>query len=235
MNQEYYRNQTKTFEVATSGMMTRVYQWMMIGVLLTALVAHLVAANPSLMMSMVMGPMKWVLFIAQIGLVFVISGMIQRLSGIVAISLFLVYSALMGATLSVVLYAYTASSVQSAFITTSVGFAGLTLFGYVTKKDLSAMGSFLMMALFGVVAISLISIFFPSLRAGTFGLIMDFAILLIFAGLTAYDTQRIKAMAQHAYDDETKSKLAIIGALSLYLNFINLFITILNLTGDRRR
>jgi FtsH-binding integral membrane protein len=125
--------------------------------------------------------------------------------------------------------------VQSAFLTTSVGFAGLTIFGYVTKKDLSAFGSFLMMALFGVVALSLISIFFPSLRSGTFGLIIDFAILLIFAGLTAYDTQRIKAMAQNAYNDETKSKLAILGALSLYLNFINLFITILNLTGDRRR
>lgn len=235
MNQDFYTSNTKTFDASISGYMTRVYQWMMIGVLITAAIAFAVANNPQLMMSMVMGPMKWVLFIAQIGLVFFISGMINRISSVTATVLFLVYSALMGATMSVILYAYTMSSIQSAFLTTAVGFAGLTGFGYITKKDLSAVGTFCMMGLFGVLAISLISMFFPGMRSGTMGLVMDFAILLIFAGLTAYDTQRIKAMGQYAQSDEMRAKTAILGALSLYLNFINLFITILNLTGDRRR
>jgi FtsH-binding integral membrane protein len=235
MKHDYLSPDAKTFDTSLSTFMTRVYQWMMIGVLLTGLVAYVVAANPSLMMSLVMGPMKWVLFIAQFGLVMAIGGLINKISSTLATTLFLIYSAMMGATLSVLLYAYTASSVQSAFFTTAIGFAGLSFFGMVTKKDLSAVGTFCMMGLFGLVAISLISIFFPGMRSGSFGLFIDFAFLLIFAGLTAYDTQRIKAMGQYAGSDELRSKTAILGALSLYLNFINLFITILNLTGDRRR
>jgi FtsH-binding integral membrane protein len=235
MEPNFFDNNVKTFESSVSSYMTRVYQWMMVGILITAVVSLLVSSDQSLMMSLVTGPMKWGLFIAQLGLVFVLSGMINRLSVPVATGLFLFYSALTGASLSVLVYAYTMSSIQSAFFTTSVGFLGLTLFGYTTKKDLSAVGTFCMMGLFGVVAISLISIFFPGLRNGTFGLILDFVILLVFAGLTAYDTQRIKAMGQMAQSNDMRSKMAILGALSLYLNFINLFITILNLTGDRRR
>lgn len=235
MNQEFFTTESKTFDASLSSYMTRVYQWMMIGVLLTGLVAMVVASNQGLMMSLVAGPMRWVLLIAQLGLVFMISGMINRISSTTAISLFLLYSALTGATLSVLLYAYTLSSIQSAFFTTSIGFAGLTAFGYFTKKDLSAIGTFCMMGLFGIIAISLISIFVPGMRSGTMGLVIDFGILLIFSGLTAYDTQRIKAMGQYAQSNEMRSKTAILGALSLYLNFINLFITILNLTGDRRR
>jgi FtsH-binding integral membrane protein len=235
MGQEFFTTETKTFDTSISSFMTRVYQWMMIGVLLTGLMAMVVASNQSLMMTLVMGPLRWVFLIAQIGLVFFISGMINKISATTATILFLIYSALTGITLSVLLFAFTMSSVQSAFFTTSIGFAGLTVFGYMTKKDLSGVGTFCMMGLFGIIAISLISIFVPGLRSGTMGLVIDFGILLIFAGLTAYDTQRIKAMGQYAQSTEMRSKMAIIGALSLYLNFINLFITILNLTGDRRR
>jgi FtsH-binding integral membrane protein len=235
MGQEFFTTETKTFDTSISSFMTRVYQWMMIGVLLTGLMAMLVASNQSLMMTLVMGPLRWVFLIAQIGLVFFISGMINKISATTATTLFLIYSALTGITLSVLLFAFTMSSVQSAFFTTSIGFAGLTIFGYMTKKDLSGVGTFCMMGLFGIIAIMFISIFVPGLRSGTMGLVIDFGILLIFAGLTAYDTQRIKAMGQYAQSTEMRSKMAIIGALSLYLNFINLFITILNLTGDRRR
>lgn len=235
MNQDFLSTGSKTFDASISSYMTRVYQWMMIGVLLTGLVAFVVANNPSLFLSVARGPGMWVLIIAQFGLVFAISGLINRISATTATGLFLLYSVLTGATLSVLIYIYTMSSIQSAFITTAVGFGGLTLFGYVTKKDLSAVGTFCMMGLFGIMAIMLISFFFPSMRTGTMSLIIDFAMLLIFAGLTAYDTQRIKAMGQYAQSNEMRSKMAIVGALSLYLNFINLFITILNLTGDRRR
>lgn len=235
MNQDFYTSQTKTFDASISTYMTRVYQWMMIGVLLTGVVAMLVASNQNLMLSLVTGPMRWVLIIAQFGLVLAIGGMINRISAITATSLFIVYSALTGASLSVIIYAYTMSSIQSAFFTTAIGFGGLTAFGYITKKDLSAVGTFCMMGLFGIVAISLISIFFPGMRTGTMGLLIDLVTLVIFAGLTAYDTQRIKAMGQYAQSNEMRSKMAILGALSLYLNFINLFLTILNLSGDRRR
>ena len=234
MNQDYYSN-TKTFDASMSSFMTRVYQWMTIGVLLTGFIAMLVASNPSLVMSVTRGPFFWILIIAQFGIVIGINSMINRISATTATALFLIYSALTGVTLSFLIFAYTMSSIQSAFFTTSIGFLGLTLYGYFTKKDLSGVGQFCIMGLFGVMAISLISIFFPGMRSGSFGIIIDFVILLVFAGLTVYDTQRIKAMGQYAQSGDMRSKMAIIGALSLYLNFINLFITILNLTGDRRR
>jgi FtsH-binding integral membrane protein len=216
--------------------MTRVYQWMTIGVLLTSLIAGLIGRNTELVQTIMMNKaIFWIIIIAQIGIVFSIGGFINKISSTAATGLFLLYSALTGVTFSFIFLAYTATSIQSAFLTTTVGFGGLTAFGYITKKDLSALGSFCMMGLFGIVGYSLLALFFPSMMGGIAGLVISMIGLLVFAGLTAYDTQKIKVMGRQAYNEEERSKIAILGALTLYLDFINLFMIILRLTGDRRR
>lgn len=219
-----------------SAFMTRVYQWMSIGVLITGLVASLIGNNESLVQTIMMNKVLfWVVIIAQFGLVLSISGLINRMSVITASSLFLLYSALTGVTFSVIFALYTAASIQSAFFTTAIGFGGLTAFGYMTKKDLGPVGSFCVMGLFGMIGYSLLSIFFPAMMGGTAGLVYSLLGLLIFAGLTAYDTQKIKMMGRQARSEEDAGRATILGALTLYLDFINLFMMILRLTGDRRR
>ena len=236
MDRETLTRNVGSIDIANSAFMTRVYQWMMIGVLITGVVALLVSSNDSLIQLFIGNSIiRWTLIIAQFGLVIAISGFTQKLSAMTASMMFIIYSALTGITLSVIFLAFTMTSIQSAFFTTSIGFAGLTAFGYVTKKDLGPIGSFCTMGLFGVCGFMLLSMFFPSMMGGTMGLVINFAMLLIFSGLIAYDTQAIKLMGQQAYTDEERSKASILGALKLYLDFINLFIAILRLTGDRRR
>ncbi len=219
-----------------AGFMTRVYQWMAIGVLLTAGVSTYIGSNEQLAMSIASNRgLFWVLIIAQFGVVIGLSAMINRMSATLALGLFALYSALTGVTLSTIFLIYTQASIQSAFFTTAAGFAGLSAFGMITKKDLGPVGTFCSMGLFGLIGYSLLSLFFPSMMGGSAGLVFSLIGLLIFAGLTAYDTQKIKLMGQHAYSDEERSKLTVIGALTLYLDFINLFLIILRFTGDRRR
>lgn len=236
MRRDTINGNVKSIDIANSAFMTRVYQWMMIGVLITGVVALIVSSNQNLVqMFIVNSVVRWTLIIAQFGLVIAISGFMNKLSATTASLMFLAYSTITGITLSVIFLAFTMASVQSAFFTTAIGFAGLTTFGYVTKKDLGPVGSFCMMGLFGVLGFMLLSFFIPSMLGGTMELVINMAMLLIFSGLIAYDTQAIKFMGQSAYSDEERSKMAILGALKLYLDFINLFITILRLTGDRRR
>jgi FtsH-binding integral membrane protein len=236
MNRDAINENVRSIDISNSRFMTRVYQWMMIGVLITGVMALIVSSNQSLVqMFIVNSIVRWTLIIAQFGLVIAISGFMHKLSATTASLMFLTYSAITGITLSVIFLAFTMASVQSAFFTTSIGFAGLTAFGYITKKDLGPIGSFCMMGLFGVMGFMLLSFFIPSMLGGTMELVINLAMLLIFSGLIAYDTQAIKLMGQNAYTDEDRSKGAILGALKLYLDFINLFITILRLTGDRRR
>ena len=177
----------------------------------------------------------WAVIIAQFGVVLGLSAMIQRMSAVMATGLFLLYSALTGITFSTIFLIYTQSSIQSAFFTTAIGFAGLSAFGLFTKKDLGPVGTFCTMGLFGLIGYSLLAIFFPAMMGGTAGLVFSLIGLLIFAGLTAYDTQKIKLMGQHAINAEERSKITVLGALTLYLDFINLFLIILRFTGDRRR
>ncbi len=220
----------------SSAFMTRVYQWMSIGVLLTGLIASVIGNNEGLIqMIMANRALFWVVIIAQVGLVMSISGLINRMSVVTASALFLLYSALTGVTFSVIFAIYTAASIQSAFFTTAMGFGGLTAFGYLTKKDLGPVGSFCMMGLFGMIGFSILSIFFPSMMGGAAGLVYSLVGLLIFAGLTAYDTQKIKVMGRQAMNEQDKGRATILGALTLYLDFINLFMMILRLSGDRRR
>ncbi len=219
-----------------AGFMTRVYQWMAIGILLTAGISTYIGNNEQMAMTIVQNKfLFWAVIIAQFGVVIGLSAMIQRMSAVVATGLFLLYSALTGITFSTIFLIYTQSSIQSAFFTTAVGFAGLSAFGFFTKKDLGPVGTFCSMGLFGLIGYSLLALFFPSMMGGTAGLIYSLVGLLIFAGLTAYDTQKIKLMGQHAINAEERSKITVLGALTLYLDFINLFLIILRFTGDRRR
>lgn len=219
-----------------AGFMTRVYQWMSIGVLLTAGISTYIGTNEALATTIATNRgLFWVLIIAQFGVVIGLSAMINRMTAAMALGLFMLYSALTGVTFSTIFLIYTQASIQSAFFTTACGFAGLSAFGFFTKKDLGPVGTFCSMGLFGLIGYSLLALFFPTMMGGAAGLVFSLVGLLIFAGLTAYDTQKIKLMGQHAYSEEERSKLTVIGALTLYLDFINLFLIILRFTGDRRR
>jgi FtsH-binding integral membrane protein len=177
------------------------------------------------------GPLSIVLLLGTLGLVFFISFRINRLQYTTALTLFMVYAALLGVTLSSIFLAYTGASITRVFFISAASFGALSLYGYTTQRDLSAMGSFLIMGLFGIIIASLVNIFLKS--SG-----LDWAISVlgvgIFAGLTAYDTQRIKEMYDSMDDDGTIGRKAVMGALSLYLDFINLFLMLLRLVGDRR-
>jgi FtsH-binding integral membrane protein len=235
------RNQYSNFDIGsraetTAGFMTRVYQWMAIGVLLTAGISTYIGTNEQLAMSIAANKgLFWTVIIAQFGVVIGLSAMINRMSASLALGLFLLYSCLTGVTFSTIFLIYTQASIQSAFFTTAVGFGGLSAFGFFTKKDLGPVGTFCTMGLFGVIGYSILSMFFPSMMGGAAGLVFSLVGLLIFAGLTAYDTQKIKLMGQHAVSAEERSKYTVLGALTLYLDFINLFLIILRFTGDRRR
>ena len=219
-----------------SAFMTRVYQWMSIGVLITGFVASYIGTNESLVQTIMMNrALFWVVIIAQFGLVLSISGLINRMSVVTATALFLLYSALTGVTFSVIFAIYTTASIQSAFFTTAIGFGGLTAFGYITKKDLGPVGSFCMMGLFGMIGFSLLSMFFPGMMGGAAGLAYSLIGLLVFAGLTAYDTQKIKQIGRQSLTEVDRGRATILGALTLYLDFINLFMMIMRLSGDRRR
>ena len=178
-----------------------------------------------------LSPLKWVVMLAPLGMVFYISARINSISAEKARSLFYVYAGLMGLSLSSLLLVYTGASVVRAFFVTAAAFAALSLYGYTTKKSLSGLGSFLMMGVFGLIIAQIVNIFMASTQ-------LDFMIsiigVLIFAGLTAYDTQKIKNMYLVSDSGELMGKKAVMGALTLYLDFINLFIMLLRLFGQRR-
>jgi FtsH-binding integral membrane protein len=176
-------------------------------------------------------PLKWVIVLSPLALVFAISFGIQRLSVPTAQLLFWIFATLMGLSLSTVFMVYTHTSISRVFFITAASFGALSLYGYTTRRDLSAMGSFLIMGLFGLIIASLVNLFLAS-SAMTF--LISVVGVLIFAGLTAYDTQRIKEMYDVNDDGTVSGRKAIMGALSLYLDFINLFTMLLQLVGDRR-
>lgn len=235
--------QSRPYAVAEvrAAFMKRVYTWMTGGVLLTALISSYMGTNPDLVVSLVQNRFLFYgLMIAELGLVIGLSAAIDRLTASVASMLFVVYAALNGVTLSVIFLMYTQESIAGVFMTTACGFAGLSLLGYTTKRDLGPIGTFCGMALFGLVGWGLLSMFFPSLMGGSAGTVYSIIGLLVFAGLTAYDTQKIKEMASQGFGSggdalSIEQKAAVLGALTLYLDFINLFLNLLRLAGDRRR
>jgi FtsH-binding integral membrane protein len=209
--------------------MSAVYRWMTLGLFVTAGVAYGVA-NSEAALRLIIGnrAVLFGLIIAELALVFGLSAAVHRLSAAVAGGLFLLYSALNGATLSFVLLVYTGSSVASALAITGGTFAAMSVYGTVTKKDLSSWGSFLFMGLIGVIIAGIVNIF---LRSDMMGFIISCASVVIFTGLTAYDTQKLRAIAASGAG---VAALPITGALMLYLDFINLFLALLRLFGNRR-
>lgn len=209
-----------------------VYAWMATGLALTALVALYVSQRPDWLANIFSPGLMIGLIIAELALVFVIGAAVRKVSAPVATVLFMVYAALNGLTLSVVFLAYTTSSIAGAFGVTAGTFAAMSVYGMVTRRDLTQLGSFLMMGLIGLVLASVVNLFWAN---STLYWLTTYAGVLIFVGLTAFDTQRLKEIAhQTAGDAALASRLAISGALMLYLDFINLFLYLLRILGDRR-
>jgi FtsH-binding integral membrane protein len=211
--------------------MRQVYVWMGLGLLITAGVAFVTANSP--LINLAMNPVALlVAIVAELGLVIGISFGFNRISALTATGLFLVYAALTGFTLSLVLLAFTSTSVFSALVATAALFGAMSIVGYTTHVDLSKFGTFLMMGLIGLLIAMIVSIF---IHSGPLDLIINVVGVLLFTGLTAYDTQRIGQMAaQMDAHGEAGAKLAVFGALKLYLDFINMFLFILRLVGRRR-
>jgi len=218
--------------VAFPALMRKVYVWMSMALVITGLTAWIVAHNASLL-QLIYGNSAtiWILFAVEIGLVIALSAAIHKLSLPVATLMFIVYSVLNGAVLSSIFLVYTMSSIATVFFITAATFGAMSVFGYVTKKDLSSIGKFLMMALIGLIIATVVNLF---MKNSGLDMIISYAGVLIFVGLTAWDTQKIKQMCLQAPDTgESMQKLALLGALSLYLDFINLFIYLLRILGNR--
>ena len=210
--------------------MLRVYNYMGSGLLLSGIVAYGVANTPALMNAIFGTPLMWVVMLAPLGLVMFLSARIEKMSAGAAQATFWVFAALMGASLASIFVVYTQTSIVRVFMITSVTFGAMSLYGYTTKRDLSAWGSFLMMGLIGIIVASIVNIFIES---SMMQWVISVIGVLVFTGLTAYDTQKIKEMYSHADSEATMGKKAIMGALRLYLDFINLFLMLLHLFGNR--
>jgi FtsH-binding integral membrane protein len=211
--------------------MTRVNAWMMAGVGVTGIVAFLVSLDAALVRTLLMTPLRWVVFLAPLVLVFVIAARVQKMKPTTAIAVFMIYAALNGLAFSSIFIVYSLGSIASVFAITTVMYGSLAMWGYVTKRDLSAWGKFLFMGLIGLIVSGLFFWFVPGMMGKTAYLIYNVIGVVIFAGLTAYDTQKIK---QIYLINGGAGNLAILGALTLYLDFINLFLFLLRLFGGGR-
>ncbi len=228
-------NYTRSYRPSTTlpVLMRKVYTWMALALVITGVTAYGVATTPSLIEAIVMNRVLfWGLVIAEFGLVFGISGMLHKLSLATATLMFIAYSVINGALLSVIFLVYTMDSIGMVFFITAATFGVMALIGYTTKTDLTKMGSILFMALIGLIIATVVNMF---VHSSGLQLIISYAGVLIFVGLTAYDTQKIKQMLyEQDSADESAQKLALVSALSLYLDFVNLFIYLLRILGNRK-
>jgi FtsH-binding integral membrane protein len=208
-----------------------VYGWMCIGLAITAVTAWQIAGSPAIVMAIARNRLLFFgLMGAQLGVVFYLSARVEKMASSTAAGLFVLYSALTGVTMAFVMLAYTGESIANTFLITAGSFGSLAAYGTLTKRSLSGLGSFLFMGLIGVLLASLVGIFWQS---DALQFVISFIGVIVFAGLTAYDAQRLKAMALASPGGQTGS-YAIVGALALYLDFINLFLFLLRFTGNRR-
>ncbi|MBA3012307.1 MAG: Bax inhibitor-1/YccA family protein [Proteobacteria bacterium] len=234
MNQVFSPSQSTALTKVNS-FIRSVYNWMAIGLGLTALVAYYVS-NSEAAIQLVFGN-KMVFFgliIAELGFVFYLSARIQKIQASTATALFVVYAALNGVTMAFIFLAYTASSIVSTFVVCSATFLACSVYGMVTKRDLTSMGGFMTMGLIGIIIASVVNIF---VQSSGMAMVISYVGVLVFVGLTAYDTQKLKTMAVSLPDNASGAmvrKGAIMGALTLYLDFINLFLMLLRIMGDRR-
>ncbi|OHE72198.1 MAG: hypothetical protein A2007_06295 [Verrucomicrobia bacterium GWC2_42_7] len=217
-----------------STFMSNVYKWMFIGLLLTAIVAYCVSLSPALISLIFESKvMFYGLLITEVLLVMYLSAQINQMSASVAIGLFNLYSILNGVTLSSIFLIYTEESLTSTFLISAGTFGLMSFYGYTTKKDLTSIGHICLMALIGLIIASVVNLF---LHSSQLYWITSYAGVIIFVGLTAYDTQKIKALMYNSdSNSEVGKKQAVIGALTLYLDFINLFLYLLKILGKRRR
>ena len=237
-----YRTDQVTIDAGLRAYMIRVYNYMSAGVALTGVVAWLTFSaavtdvGGALQLTqfghlIFQSPLMWVLVLAPLGMVFFMSYRINRLSASAALTMFFVYAGLLGLSLASIFLVYTGASITRVFFISAATFGAMSLYGYTTQRDLTGVGSFMFMGLIGIVIAMLVNVFLHS--SG-----LDWAIsvlgVLIFVGLTAYDTQRIKEMYSPMDDGTVAGRKAVMGALSLYLDFINLFLMLLRLFGDRR-
>jgi hypothetical protein len=214
-------------------LMRKVYLWMALAMVITGLTSYYVATSPALLeMIFTNSAVLWGLIIGELALVFGLSAAINKLSLPVATLMFVLYSVVNGATLSFVFLVYTSTSIVNVFLITAITFAVMAAYGYFTKKDLTSWGRMLFMALIGLIIASIVNIF---LKSSGMNMVISYIGVLVFVGLTAYDSQKIKEMLMQAPDaGETMQKLALLGALSLYLDFINLFLYLLRILGSSR-
>ncbi|SNS32873.1 hypothetical protein SAMN06295912_104156 [Sphingomonas laterariae] len=210
--------------------MLSVYNYMASGVLLTGIVAYLFARSGAAEVVFSGGALRWLIILAPLAFVMVLSFGINRLSTFAAQALFWAFATVMGLSMSTIFLIYGGVDIAQAFFATAAAFAGLSLYGYTTKRDLSAFGTFLIMGVVGLLVASVINIF---LQSSGLALVVSFLGVLIFAGLTAYDTQKIKSMYFYVAGTEMVGKSVIMGALSLYLDFVNMFTFLLQLMGNR--
>ena len=231
---DFTQERSLSFNDSFAILMRKVYLWMAMALVITGVTSYGVASSPGLMQAILTNnALLWVLIIAEFGLVFAISAAINKLSLTTATLLFVLYSVINGATLSVIFLVYTMESIASVFFITAGTFGVMAFVGYTTKKDLTSLGKMLLMALIGLIIATLVNVFF--IQSSGFSLIVSYVGVLIFVGLTAYDSQKIKQMLLQAPDaGESAQKLALLGALTLYLDFINLFIYLLRIFGDRK-
>jgi FtsH-binding integral membrane protein len=224
--------ESRTDSVTAVQFFNAVYAWMATGVALSAVVAWWVSTQPRLMYSVFRGPTMFILIIVELALVVAISAAIHKISAGVATGMFLLYAALNGLTLSGIFLVYTGASLVMTFAVTAGMFAAMSIYGFVTKTDLTRFGSLLFMALIGLVIATVVNIFWAN---HILYWAINYAGVLIFVGLTAYDTQMLKMIAaQTAGSPALAARMAIVGALRLYLDFINLFLFMLRILGDRR-
>ena len=210
--------------------MLRVYNYMTGGVALTGVIAYLVANSPTMLNAIYGTPLQWVVMLAPLGFVMVLSFGVNRLSPMMAQVLFWAFAAVMGVSLSYIFLVYTHGSIARVFFISAGMFAAMSLYGYTTKRDLTGIGSFLIMGLIGIIIASIVNIF---LGSDALGWAISIIGVLVFTGLTAYDTQRIKHQYDAYVDASIATEKAVMGALNLYLDFINLFLMLLRLLGNR--
>ena len=210
--------------------MLRVYNYMTCALIVTGLVAWFSSQSQEFVTLMVENPLRWVVMFAPLGMVFFLSARIHKLSNTAAQASFWAFSALMGLSLFYVFALYTGVSITRVFFITSIMFGSMSLYGYTTKKDISGWGSFLFMGMIGLIVASIVNIF---LQSPALHFAVSFIGVLIFAGLTAYDTQKIKEMYYQFAGTDFEQRSSILGALQLYLDFINMFVFLLQLFGSR--
>jgi len=210
--------------------MLRVFNYMAVGLVVTGLVAYIVGNTPALYVPIFQSPLKWVVILAPLAFVFFFSFRIQAMSAAAAQMTFWAFCAVMGLSMASVFLVFTGTSIARTFFIAAAMFGATSLYGYTTKRDLSKFGSLLIMGLIGVVIASLVNLF---LQSSALQFVVSIIGIMVFVGLTAWDTQRIKEDYAENFGEESLQKLAVFGALSLYLNFVNLFQLLLNFTGER--